>query len=266
MTKKCSFFLALSIASLFFLFSVTTRAAKGAETAKFLSTEEVVARLSKSTASRTPASIAFGVTNDHVDLRANDSPVVSQFGGTCSAFGTAAVMDNVLRANGINKTVSRRDLWNMYGAYDADYAVQAASKNYITELQYYPDSGTRAPDYKEKRSLKISQTTHHSYNFEGAIRALDQKHPVVFAVRVPSDLSNCKPTVSEKSYRTKGHHVMAAVGYHLDAKVAGGGYFILKNSWGTKCGDQGYHYYPFELCKRNDLYCYAIEVNSVESR
>lgn len=264
MTKKCSFFIVLSLASLFFLFSVTTRAAKGAEAQKFLSTAEIVSRLS--TTNRAPASVGVTVLNTDVDLRAYDSPVASQFGGTCSAFATAAVMDNVLRARGINKTVSRRDLWNMYAVADSDYAIQAASKYYLTDVQYYPDYGTVAPDYKDHRSFKITQTKHHKYDHEGAIRALDQQHPVVMAIKVPADLSNCKATVSDKSYATKGHHVMAAVGYHLDANVAGGGYFILKNSWGTKCGDNGYHYYPFALCKRKDLYCYSIEVDAVEAK
>ena len=266
MTKKFSFFIALSIASLFFLFSVTTRAAKSAELEKFLSTDEVVEKLSSTQAERAPASVAFAVHHADVDLRRNDTAVVSQFGGTCSTFATAAVMENILHSRGIKKQVSHRDLWNQYAVYDAAVAVNAASKNYITELKYWPDYGNQDPTYQEHRSLRISRSVDHEYNFENALKALDQHHPVVMAVQVPSDLSNCKPTVSEKSYRTKGNHVMAAVGYHLDTKVAGGGYFILKNSWGSECGDKGYHYYPFELCKRNDLYCYFIEVDEVESR
>ena len=266
MTKKFSIFIALSLASLFFLFSVTTRAAKSAEIQKFLSSAEVVARLSTHQLSRTPASIAFGVNNTDMDVRANDSPVVNQFSGTCSSFATASVMENIFRSQGNPKLVSHRDLWNQYGVYDADIAIKTASENFITELQYWPDFGERSTDYQEHRSLKISSTITHGYNFEGAIKALDQNHPLVIAVQVPADLTNCKPTISETSFRTKGNHVLAAVGYHLDPNVAGGGYFILKNSWGTECGDKGYHYYPFELCKRNDLYCYFIEVDAVESR
>ncbi len=266
MTKRFSFFIALSLASLFFLFSVTTRAAKGAEISKFLPTSEVVSQLSSRSKLRAPASISFAVNHSDIDLRSNDSPVVSQFGGTCSTFATAAAMENVLRSQGNQKLVSHRDLWSQYGVYDVDAAINAASSNFITELQYWPDNGTQTTDYKEHRSLKISRSVAHEYNYEEAIKALDQKHPVVMAIQVPSDISNCKPTISENSKRTKGNHVMAAVGYHLDPAVAGGGYFILKNSWGTSCGDQGYHYYPFELCKRKDLYCYFIEVDEVESR
>lgn len=266
MTKKFSFFIALSIASLMFLFSITSRAANRAEIEKhFLSHEEVVSRLRSNMANRAPASITFGVSNPSVDLRQFDSPVGNQFGGTCTAFATAAAMENVLASRGIRKEVSRRDLWNRYSSYDMDVAIRAASKNFIAELSYYPDYGTRAPDYQDHRTLRISRTTHHGYRLETAVQALDQGNPLVMAVQVPADLSKCKATVDSKSSRTKGDHVMEAVGYRLDESVDGGGYLILKNSWGPECGDHGYHYYPFALCKRKDLYCYFVEVNEVES-
>src|SRR4051812_22824719 len=109
MSKKFSLFIVISIASLVFLVTVTTRAAKSAEPTRFLSTSEVVKKLSStSPAGRTPASTLHVLNND-VDLRAYDSPVVSQFGGTCSTFATAAVMENIMGANGIRKLVSHRD-------------------------------------------------------------------------------------------------------------------------------------------------------------
>jgi C1A family cysteine protease len=266
MTKKFSFFIALSIASLMFLFSITSRAARGAElNRKFMSHEEIVSRLKSIHPSRAPASIAFGTNHSSVDLRAFDSPVAQQFGGTCSAFATAAAMDNVLRSKGIQKQVSRRDLWNRYGKYDMDIAIRAATRNHLTELQYYPDTGERAPDYQDRRSLRISRSTTHGYQLESAIMALDQGYPVVMAIQVPQDLSKCKATISARSSRTKGDHVVEAVGFQIDESIAGGGYLILKNSWGTDCGDRGYHYYPFALCKRRDLYCYFAEINDVES-
>jgi C1A family cysteine protease len=260
MTKKISFLIALS------LMGLAAEGAMNTALPKFLSQQEIVARFSSTQSSRTPASLPVSVNNTDVDLRAYDSPVVSQFGGTCSTFATAAVMENVLRSHGVQKLVSHHDLWNDYGVYDADAAVQAASNNYITELQYWTDNGTRAADYQDHQSMKITQSTPHQYDYQAAIRALDQNHPVVMAIQVPKDLDNCSPTIDPNSARTKGNHVMAAVGYHLDSSVAGGGYFILKNSWGPDCGDHGYHYYPFALCQRNDLYCYFIEVNNVESK
>ena|GEM_PF-2111834 len=203
---------------------------------------------------------------ESIDLRQFDGPIMNQFGGTCSAFATAAAMNNVLKQKGINKLVSERHLWSLYGVYDMDYAISAAKKYYVTEEQYWPVSGNKSVNFQDYASLKILQTKQDNYNMESALQGLSAGHPLVMAIQVPADLSNCKATISATSSRTSGQHVVEAVGYHLDDSVSGGGYFIIKNSWGTSCGDKGYHYYPFGLCKRSDLYCYFAEVIDVDSR
>ena len=201
-----------------------------------------------------------------VDLRANDGPIMTQFGGTCSDFATAGVMNNMLKAKGINKLVSERDLWSHYGVYDMDAAVTAASNNYITEEQYWPVNGSPSSDYESHATLRITQTIPHEYNMEAALQGLSQGHATVMAIQVPSGIANCDTMVSPTSAATSGQHVMAAVGYQLDDSVSGGGYFILKGSWGVDCGEKGYQYFPFALCKRSDLYCYFTEVVDVEDK
>lgn len=203
---------------------------------------------------------------DTVDMRANDGPVLDQFGGTCSTFGTAAALDNVLHAKGINKNVSEEHLWSLYGVYDMDAAIAAASSNYITEEQYWPVNGSAKSNYEDYASLKITQTKNLNYDMNAALQALNAKHPLIMAIQVPSDMDNCNNMVASTSTYTSGQHVIEAVGYQLDSTVAGGGYFILKNSWGTQCGDNGYQYYPFSLCQRTDLYCYFTEVDDAEDR
>ncbi|HVP20382.1 MAG TPA: C1 family peptidase [Anaerolineaceae bacterium] len=42
-----------------------------------------------------------------------------------------------------------------------------------------------------------------------------------------------------------GGHAVFACGYQTDSGTAGGGYLIVKNSWGTGWGDNGYFYMPF---------------------
>lgn len=211
--------------------------------------------------------ISLGI-NESVDLRAYDGPVVSQFGGTCSAFATAAAMNNILKKKGINKLVSERHLWDNYGIYDMDEAIDAASSIYLTEQKYWPVNSTNPVNslYEDHASLKITQYKEHQYNFNTALQGLSKGHPLVMAVQVPSGLGNCDAKVSANSSYTSGQHVVEAVGYKLDDAVSGGGYFIIKNSWGTSCGDQGYHQYPFSLCSRSDLYCYFTEIIDVEDR
>ncbi|HVN55887.1 MAG TPA: C1 family peptidase [Anaerolineaceae bacterium] len=42
-----------------------------------------------------------------------------------------------------------------------------------------------------------------------------------------------------------GGHAVFCAGYQTDSKAAGGGWFIIKNSWGAGWGDGGYFYMPF---------------------
>lgn len=42
-----------------------------------------------------------------------------------------------------------------------------------------------------------------------------------------------------------GGHAVFVAGYMTDASWAGGGYLIVKNSWGTDWGDKGYFYMPW---------------------
>ncbi len=43
-----------------------------------------------------------------------------------------------------------------------------------------------------------------------------------------------------------GGHALFCCGYKDDAMYAGGGYLIVKNSWSTGFGDQGYVYLPYD--------------------
>jgi C1A family cysteine protease len=48
-----------------------------------------------------------------------------------------------------------------------------------------------------------------------------------------------------------GGHAVFAAGYYDDASWAGGGYLIVKNSWGIDWGDHGYFYMPYAYVTPN---------------
>jgi C1A family cysteine protease len=48
-----------------------------------------------------------------------------------------------------------------------------------------------------------------------------------------------------------GGHAVFAAGYVTDSQWPGGGYLIIKNSWSTRWGDQGYFYMPFAYVQPN---------------
>lgn len=214
--------------------------------------------------SRPLQSISSDIPSE-VDLRKFDAPVVTQPGPTCTAFGTAAAIDNMLHQKGLSRNISEQHLWSFYQEYDVDSAFAAAQKNFLTEEQYWPiDANKPKSDYRNHANVRMLQSTSHDDDVNAALQALSQNHPVVIALQVSKSLYNCDSSVSPTSKKYGGGHVVEVAGYKLDPKVSGGGYFILKNSWGNDCGDKGYQYYPFSLCSRNDLYCYFIEVNDVQ--
>jgi hypothetical protein len=60
--------------------------------------------------------------------------------------------------------------------------------------------------------------------------------------------------------KSKDGHGVVLVGYGLDDKVAGGGYFILRNSWGLKFADQGYARITFDYAKKYGIDAYVVTV------
>jgi C1A family cysteine protease len=56
---------------------------------------------------------------------------------------------------------------------------------------------------------------------------------------------NGKMPMPQPSEKQLGGHAVFAAGYKTDPKWPGGGYLIIKNSWSTGWGDQGYFYMPF---------------------
>lgn len=55
-------------------------------------------------------------------------------------------------------------------------------------------------------------------------------------------------------------HAYSLQGYVLDSSAPGGGYFIVKNSWGRWWGEDGYAYQPFSCAVGSDAEAHDIEV------
>ncbi|MBX0327928.1 C1 family peptidase [Oscillochloris sp. ZM17-4] len=66
------------------------------------------------------------------------------------------------------------------------------------------------------------------------------------------------------SEQAKGGHAMCVVGYRTDATAPGGGYFIVRNSWGPDWGKDnsdgpGYCHMPFLLVSRQNLVAFVAD-------
>lgn len=59
------------------------------------------------------------------------------------------------------------------------------------------------------------------------------------------------PSPGEQVY---GGHAVLCVGLKNDPAIAGGGYLIIKNSWGVNVHDRGYFYLPYAFANSSDCW------------
>lgn len=205
---------------------------------------------------------SLGVRKD-VDLRWRDSSVKKQLGPWCTAYGLVGVMENAL-ASESKIDLSEFHLWDMYQEYSASTAIKTALARKITDESYWPENTSIPVDgYEESAKTQLMSAPYLKGNIKEVLKALDRENPVYIAMRVPADMSCSRKVIRPNTKTTKGGHAIAVVGYQLDPAIVGGGYFILKNSWGADCSDNGYQYLAFHVCERNDFYCLFWEIESV---
>ncbi|MBF0364840.1 MAG: C1 family peptidase [Oligoflexia bacterium] len=208
--------------------------------------------------------------NKSVDLRFRDTPVKDQslfvgsiWGfpvGTCTAFGLAAVMENLI-GNPHEGHLSERHLWSHYGQINMFNAIDAATIQYTTEENYWPEENKNPRSgYLDHAHTKIRAGKKLGNDLQAMVDYLNRGRPLYMGFATPRDVGDCK-AVAASLENTGGSHAVAVVGYQADNEIPGAGYFIIKNSWGEKCGDHGYHYVPFQYCQeiKNDCYFYGLD-------
>lgn len=213
----------------------------------------------------TPSPSASPSLPSSVDLRKWDSPIRSQWDGTCTAHGLIASMENWVNRSQPNSFLSTRYFWSLYREYSAEVAIDTASESVQIDNRYWPQASS-IPIYKRLSQYGKYELSDYDYledDTDLALKALSQDYPVYIAMQVPSDMASCRSTIRYSTRVVDGGHALEVVGYELDSSIAGGGYFILKNSWGTDCGDEGYQYLPIGLCNRNDMYCLFWSIKKV---
>lgn len=200
-----------------------------------------------------------------IDLRSFDSPIRNQWDGTCTAHGMIETMENQINRDHPKSFLSTRYFWSQYEQYDAGVAIQSASQNLQIDNTYWPQDSAIAVMKNLDQYGKYQLTDYDDLQSDTdlVIKALAQKFPVYIAMQVPSDMASCRSTIRYTTSLVDGGHALSVVGYQMNDSVQGGGYFIIKNSWGTDCGDEGYQYLPIGLCDRDDMYCLFWSVKKV---
>jgi C1A family cysteine protease len=203
-----------------------------------------------------------------VDLRDQSTEIVDQFGGTCTAHGLTAAIETTIGKP--HQKLSERHVWSGYKQYSCDAAIErwSGTKSCVTLDSAWPHDNVHPYkgylDSDNCYSFLVS-TTSIDDDLQKMINALDIGHAVYLGIGVTKSLMNCDVALDPNSAAVSGGHALDIVGYKLDASVAGGGYFIIKQSWGPDCGDHGYQYVPFNYCQRSDLYCVLWSIDEVTS-
>lgn len=145
----------------------------------------------------------------------------------------------------------------------------------------YTCSNTEAqgggPNFREPDSNTLTapgailKKIHQEYASVGRIKqALYRGYPVLAAINANPDfsLATLKSGVVSWVLKSPGcpqgpcGHAINVVGYQDDPRVEGGGYFIIKNSWGNTWGDNGFAYCTYTWMKNSLLDAQSIvEVN-----
>jgi len=199
------------------------------------------------------------------DHRNRDTPVKRQWNGTCTTFGGVAGIENLLNQP-TYVDLSERDTWAKYEKYSCRAFVDALSKDgneICREVDWGQNNTYPSSTCKDNRKWRLGHSKYIKDNIEAALDALDRGSVVYLGMSTPRDMLSCRSVIRTSSSFIDGGHAILIVGYKIDASIKGGGYFIIKNSWGNSCGDLGYQYLPFYLCQKSGGYCIMWEFRTV---
>lgn len=195
-----------------------------------------------------------------VDLRWADNPVQDQGPeGMCTAFAISAVLESRLMIEKLSRVkVSENNVWSHYQQPNLLLALETvAGKNLVTYLFPPLYRGHAVPEDQTQRASFSSAPRIPKHQSLGTLlELLVKKEAFVMAVEITDGFSNFDYNpdraaiglITDNGSKPVGGHAVAVVGYILDEERPENGYFIIRNSWGKKWGEDGYGYLPFSWC------------------
>jgi C1A family cysteine protease len=205
-----------------------------------------------------------------VDMRPNCSPVREQGDtGSCTGFAGTGLREHWQIQSG-NGLVPLSPLFLYYEARRYEGTVSqdsgAQPRNTMKALRsmgcapevdwpYVEDNFAVAPSMQAVVDALVFRISsyHRLATIHDAQAALASNHPVLVGMWVYESFEGVGvdglipiPAPGEKFL---GGHAVLLVGYKMDTELPGGGYFILKNSWGPEWGTEGYGMLPFSYYK-----------------
>ncbi len=225
-----------------------------------------------------PQPVAAPAAPNTMDLRPWAKIINQTNEGSCTAYATVGAMQIMANAAGKKDDMSAQHLWNLQGKKPNTAAsLNTALQKYIAPLAVWPNGGYSKPTVSNPNAhgfARLMQAANIPQGLSNVINALGKGKPVVMASTLNDSwrYMNSKGIINPKAGATgnwmHAAHAYDLVGYVNDSSVEDGGYFIVKNSWGTSWGDKGYAYMPYSYCRyqkqRSGGYCLFYSVDGVE--
>lgn len=201
-----------------------------------------------------------------IDLRAFDTGIRNQGSeGLCTAFAAIAAVENTAkRSFNVSLDLSERAHWRNYREYVTTSSLLAARDNALIPESVWPYQSSRpVSNVQSAKTARLRNFEELELDHREVIKNLKDGNPVVIAMGVNRSLMNPSAGGIVRAGRASGGagHAIAIVGAIVDQRVGGGGYYIIKNSWGSGYGDKGYAYVAFDYCQ--STYCYLWKVDDV---
>ena len=196
-----------------------------------------------------------------VDLRQYFSAVRDQGSlGSCSTFTMVSIYEYILRKNNaLDSDLSEAFVYynvrqNSGNPEEEGTSLYDNIKSMgtlgvcIESLCPYTDKFGQKPSdeaYQEAAGRLVKKALNVRKNIEHIKSAVAQGYPVAVSLRIydsfaPVNGFISRPTEEEVANSKSGNHAMVVCGYSDDERV-----FIVRNSWGTRFGENGYCYIPY---------------------
>lgn len=218
------------------------------------------------------------------DLKKYFPPIKNQGKqGACSSFSLTSVFEYFLN----NEAHKKDDMSEAYVYYNAreiqgDTSIDEGANLYnvirgmaekgvcLEELCPYDSSvfDKRPSDeaYEDGKEHTVTAAKDVPVSVDTVKSAINDGYPVVGCFRVFESLQENTsgyipmPTDDERSHEEEKFHAMVICGYNDKH-----GHFIVRNSWGTGFGDNGYCYLPYSYLRDSDLTRYAVAITGIDA-
>ncbi len=208
-----------------------------------------------------------------IDWRNFCSPVENQSDiGACSSNATVGLLEFLEIKQGL-KFVDLSRLFQYYNArledgwQDQDSGsnissnFKALNKYGVCTEQEYPYNPSKVfvrpswSAYQQAFGHRLTQSYKLRSNLnklhEDILTCMRSCHPVVFGIDVYQSFMNTKSImpIPQDGEKKLGGHAMLIVGVDLNKEM-----YLVRNSWGTSWGDNGYFWMPFEVFNKASRY------------